>query len=103
MPKSASGTSWGGSWELRGGLGRPLGAPGPLETPPCASEASQGGSGLLPAHLREALGSSREVLGRVSECFWDVSGSFLELRERAGSGQAEKVKITVFLKEFIGF
>ena len=83
----------GGLWELLG----------PLETPLCASEASQGGSGLLPEHLKEALGSSREVLGSVSECFWDVSGSFLELRESAGSGQDEKVKIMVFLKEFIGF
>ena len=83
----------GGLWELLG----------PLETALCASEASQGGSGLLPEHLREALGSSREVLGSVSECFWDVSGSFLALRESAGSGQDEKVKIMVFLKEFIGF
>ena len=83
----------GGLWELLG----------PLETPLGASEASQGGAGLLPEHLREALGSSREALGIVSECFWDVSGSLLGLRETAGSGQDEKVKIMVFLKEFIGF
>ena len=83
----------GGFWELLG----------PLETPLGASGASQGGSWVLPEHLREALGSSREVPGSVSECFWDVSGSFLGLRESAGSGQDEKVKIMVFLKEFIGF
>ena len=83
----------GGLWELLG----------PLETPLDASEASQGGSGLLPEHLREALGRSREALGSVSECFWDVSGSFLGIRESAGSRQDKKVKIMVFLKEFIGF
>ena len=93
--------------EARGRFGGVLGdlweLLGPLETPLCASEASQGGSGLLLAHLRETLGSSREVLGSVSECFWDVSGSFFELRESAGSGQGEKVKIVVLLKEFTGF
>ena len=63
----------GGLWELLG----------PLETPLGASEASQGGSGLLPEHLREALGSFREGLGIVSECLWDVSGKpFGAPRER---------------------
>ena len=83
----------GGLWELLG----------PLETPLGASGASQGGSGVLPEHLREALGGSREAPGIVSECFWDVSGSFLGLRESAGSGQDEKVKIMVFHREFVGF
>ena len=58
---------------------------------------------MLPEHLREALGSSREALGIVSECFWDVSGSLLGLRETAGSGQDEKVKIMVFLQDIKGF
>ena len=57
----------------------------------------------LPEHLREALGSSREALGIVSECFWDVSGRLLGLRESVGSGQDAKVKIIVFLKEIISF
>ena len=83
----------GGFWELLG----------PLETPLGASGAAQGGSWVLPEHLRKALGSSRDALGMVLGCFWDVSGSFLGLRESAGSGQDEKVKIIVFLKEFIGF
>ena len=91
---------------LRGRLGEAFGSFGgvlggfwkllePLETPLGASGASQGGSWVLPEHLREALGSSR--------CFWDVSGSLLGLRESVGSGQDAKVKITVFLKEFMGF
>ena len=83
----------GGFWELLGPLGTPLGASG----------ASQGGSWVLPAHLREALGSSREALGIVSECFWDVSGRLLGLRESVGSGKDAKVKIFVFPKEFVGF
>ena len=83
----------GGFWELLE----------PLETPLGASGASQGGSWVLPEHLREALGSSRDALGSVSGCFWDVSGSLLGLRESVGSGQDAKVKIIVFLKEFIGF
>ena len=57
----------------------------------------------LPEHLREALRSSREALGIVSECFWDVSGKLLGLRESVGSGQDKTVKINVFLKEFVGF
>ena len=91
--RGSFGGVWGGFWELLG----------PLETPLGASGASQGGSGVLPEHLSEALGSSREALGIVSECFWDVSGSLLGLRESAGSGQDEKVEITVFLKEFPRF
>ena len=83
----------GGFWELQE----------PLETPLGASRASQGGSWVLPESLREALGSSRDALGSVSGCFWDVSGSLLGLRESVGSGQDAKVKIIVFLKEFIGF
>ena len=83
----------GGFWELLE----------PLETPLGASGASQGGSWVLPEHLREALGSSRDALESVSGCFWDVSGSLFGLRESFGSGQVAKVKIIVFLKEFIGF
>ena len=98
---------------LRGRLGEAFGSFGgvlggfwellePLETPLGASGASQGGSWMLPEHLREALGSSRDALGSVSECFWDVSGSLLGLRESVGSGQDATLKIIVFLKEFIG-
>ena len=83
----------GGFWELLE----------PPETPMGASGASQGGSWVLPEHLREALGSSRGALGSILGCFWDVSGSILGLRESVGSGQDANVKITVFLKEFIGF
>ena len=83
----------GGFWELLE----------PLETPLGASGASQGGSWVLPEHLREALGSSRDALGSVSGCFWDVSGSPLGLRESVGSGQDAKVQIIVFLKEILGF
>ena len=83
----------GGLWELLG----------PLETPLCASEASQGGSGLLPEHLREALGSSRDALGSILGCFWDVLGSLLGLRESVGSGTDAQVEIIVFTKEFYGF
>ena len=82
----------GGSWELLG----------PLETPLGASGASQGGTWVLPEHLREALGSSRDAQS-VSGCFWDVSGSLLGLRESVGSRQDAKVKIIVVLKEFVGF
>ena len=99
---------------LRGRLGKAFGSFGgvlggfwellePLETPLGASGASQGGSWVLPEHLREALGSSRDALGSVSGCFWDVSGSLLGLRESVGSGQDAKVKIIVFLKELLGF
>ena len=83
----------GGFWGLLGPLGTPLGASG----------APQGGSWVLPEHLREALGSSRDALGRVSGCFWDVSASILGLRGSVGSGKDAKVKIMVFLKEFMGF
>ena len=83
----------GGFWELLG----------PLETPLGASGASQGGSWVLPEHLREALGSSRDALGSVLGCFWDVLGSLLGLRESVGSGQDAKVKIIVFLKELLCF
>ena len=83
----------GGFWELLG----------PLETPLGASGASQGGSWVLPEHLREALGSSREGLGIVSECFGTSRESPLGFRESVGSGQDAKVKIIVFLEEFMGF
>ena len=83
----------GGFWELLGPLGTPLGASG----------ASQGGSWVLPEHLREALGSSRDALGSVLGCFWDVLGSLLGLRESFGSGKDAKVKIIVLPKEFMGF
>ena len=83
----------GGFWELLE----------PLETPLGASGASQGGSWVLPEHLREALGSSRDALGSISGCFWDVSGSLLGLRESVKSGKDAKVKIIVLPKEFIGF
>ena len=53
--------------------------------------------------LREALGSSREGLGIVSECFGTSRESLLGFRESVGNGQDAKVKIVVFLKEFIGF
>ena len=99
---------------LRGRLGEAFGSFGgvlgdfwellePLETPLGASGASQGGFWVLPEHLREALGSSRDALGIVSGCFWDVSGNLLGLREGVGSGQDAKVKIIVFLKELLGF
>ena len=99
----ASGTPWGGFWELRRRLGRLLGLLGPLGTPLGASGAPQGGSWVLPEHLREALGSSRDALGSVLGCFWDVLGSLLGLRESVGSGKDAKVKIIVLPKEFIGF
>ena len=93
---------------LRGRLGEAFGSFGgvlggfwellrPLETPLGASGASQG------EHLREALGSSRDGLGIVSGCFWDVSGSLLGLRESAGSGQDAKVKIIVSLRNSMVF
>ena len=53
--------------------------------------------------LREALGSSREGLGIVSECFGTSRESLLGFRESVGSGQDAKVKIIVFLKDFVGF
>ena len=99
---------------LRGRLGEAFGSFGdvlggfwellePLETPLGASGASQGGSWVLPEHLREALGSSRDALGSVLGCFWDVLGSLLGLRESFGSGKDAKVEIIVLPKEFIGF
>ena len=84
-------------------LGRLFGLLGPLGTPLGASGASQGGSWVLPEHLREALGSSRDALGGVLGCFWDVLGSILGLRESVGSGKDAKVRIIVLPKEFIGF
>ena len=99
----ASGTPWGGFWELRRRLGRLLGLLGPLGTPLGASGAPQGGSWVLPEHLREALGSSRDALGSVLGCFWDVLGSILGLRESVGSGKDAKVRIIVLPKEFDGF
>ena len=96
---------------LRGRLGKAFGSFGgvlggfwellePLETPLGASGASQGGSWVLPEHLREALGSSRDALGSVLGCFWDVLGSILGLRESVGSGKDAKVRIIVLPKEF---
>ena len=58
---------------------------------------------MLPEHLREALGGSRDALGSVLGCFWDVLGSILGLRESVGSGKDAKVKIIVLPKEFVGF
>ena len=89
----ASGTSWRGFWELLELLEPPLGAMG----------ASQGGSWVLPEHLGEAPGSSRDALGSVSGCFWHVLGSLLGLRESFVSGKDAKVTIIVLPKEFIGF
>ena len=125
LGRGVSGESQGGFWELlgcpgerlgvlRGRLGEAFGSFGgvlggfwellePLETPLGASGASQGGSWVLPEHLREALGSSRDALGSVLGCFWDVLGSLLGLRESFGSGKDAKVKIIVLPKEFIGF
>ena len=60
--------------------------------------AISGVSWVLPEHLREALGSSREALGSVLGCFWGVLGSLLGLRESFGSGNDAKVKITVYLR-----
>ena len=99
---------------LRGRLGEAFGSFGgvlggfwellePLETPLGASGASQGGSWVLPEHLREALGSSRDALGSILGCFWDVSGSLLGLQESVVNGKDTTVKIHVFPKEFIGF
>ena len=99
---------------LRGRLGEAFGSFGgvlggfwellePLETPLGASGASQGGSWVLPEHLREALGSSRDALGSVLGCFWDVLGSLLGLRESFGSGKDTTLKIIVLPKAFIGF
>ena len=53
---------------------------------------------MLPEHLREALGSSRDALGSISGCFWAVSGSLLGLRESVGSGKDATVKIIVSLR-----
>ena len=99
---------------LRGRLGEAFGSFGgvsggfrellePLETPLGASGPSQGGSWVLPEHLREALGSSRDALGSVLGCFLEVLGSLLGLRESFGSGKDAKVTIIVLPKEFIGF
>ena len=101
----ASGTSWGGFWELRGRLGRLLGAPGASgDASGCfggvsgrllgASRASQRGSWELPRRPGERLGV---LLGRLGKPF----GAPRE--QSVGSGKDTKVKIIVFLKEFIGF
>ena len=79
-------------------LGRLLGAPGASGD----ASASQGGSRVLPEHLREALGSSRDALGSILGCFGDVLGSILGLRESVGSGKDAKVEIIVLPKEFNG-
>ena len=52
---------------------------------------------------RGDLGSSWAPLGALWESFWTLLGHRLGLRGRVGSGKDAKVKITVFLKEFIGF
>ena len=96
----ASGTSWGGFWELRRRLGRLLGAHGASGD---ASGCFGGASGRLlgaSEHLREALGSSRDALGSVLGCFWDILGSILGLRESVGSRKDAKVRIIVLPKEF---
>ena len=73
----ASGTSWGGFWELRGRLGRLLGAPGASgDASGCfggvsgrllgASRASQRGSWELPRRPGERLGV---LLGRLGKPF----------------------------------
>ena len=49
------------------------------------------------------LGSSWAPLGSLWESFWALLGHLLGLRGRVGSGKDAKVKIIVFLKEFIGF
>ena len=49
------------------------------------------------------LGSSWAPLGSLWESFWALLGHLLGLRGRGGSGKDAKVKIIVFLKEFIGF
>ena len=49
------------------------------------------------------LGSSWAPLGSLWESFWALLGRLLGLRGRVGSGKDAKVKIMVFLKEFIGF
>ena len=74
----------------------------PLETPLGALGASQGVSWVLLERLREALGSSRDALGSLSGCFWDVLGSLFGLRGRGrvGSGKNGKVEFAVFLQTF---
>ena len=73
----ASGTSWGGFWELRGRLGRLVGAPGASgDASRCfggvsgrllgASRASQRGSWELPRRPGEHLGV---LLGRLGKPF----------------------------------
>ena len=49
------------------------------------------------------LGSSWAPVGRLWESFWALLGNLLGLRGRVGSGKDAKVKITVFLEEFVGF
>ena len=49
------------------------------------------------------LGRSWAPVGRLWESFWALLGHLLGLRGRVGSGKDAKVKITVFLKEFIIF
>ena len=49
------------------------------------------------------LGSSWAPLGNLWESFGALLGHRLGLRGRVGTGQDAKVKIIVFIKEFIGF
>ena len=49
------------------------------------------------------LGSSWAPVGRLWELFSVLLGNLLGLRGRVGSGKDAKVKIMVFLKEFVGF
>ena len=60
----ASGTSWGGFWELRGRLGRLLGAPGASGD---ASGCFRGASGRLLDASRASLRGSWELPGRPGE------------------------------------
>ena len=68
----------------------------PRETSVGAPSASQGGFG-------ELQGRPRERLGVPFGCPRDKLESFSELRGGFWSGNDEKVKIDVFLKEFDGF
>ena len=60
-------------------------------------------SGSLLGRPWKLLGSSGEPLGVLWESFWALLGHLLGLRGRFGSGKDAKLKIIVYLKEFIGF
>ena len=47
------------------------------------------------------LGSSWAPVGRLWESFWALLGHLLGLRGRVGSGKDAKVKIIVFLEEYL--